>query len=49
VHELLGGGDHLDVDLVIRSHVVDAHGIRLAFDPQMCNDAYTRERQEAKV
>ena len=24
-------------------------GLRLAFDPQVCNDAYTRGRQEVKV
>ena len=31
VHELLRGGDHLDIDLVIRSHVVDAHRIPSRF------------------
>jgi hypothetical protein len=31
VHELLRGGDHLDVDLVIGSHGADAHGIASRF------------------
>jgi len=31
VHELLRGGDHLDVDLVIGSRVVEAHGIPSRF------------------